>query len=72
KQQTGHSPIAYFNQLKMQHACTLLTITGLSVKEVAHALGYADAYYFSRLFKQHIGVAPRQFRSEPGVNKMTG
>jgi AraC-like DNA-binding protein len=71
KQQTGHSPIAYFNQLKMQHACTLLTITQLSVKEVAHALGFADAYYFSRLFKQHIGVAPREFRSEPGANKVS-
>lgn len=69
KQQTGHSPIAYFNQLKMQHACSLLTITELSVKEVAHALGYSDAYYFSRLFKQHIGVAPRQFRSELTAGK---
>lgn len=72
KQQTGHSPIAYFNQLKMQHACALLTLTQLSVKEVAHALGYTDAYYFSRLFKQHIGVAPRQFRSELGANKLVG
>lgn len=69
KRQTGHSPIAYFNQLKMQHACTLLTITQLSIKEVAHALGYTDAYYFSRLFKQHIGVAPRQFRSELSAGK---
>jgi len=69
KQQAGHSPLAYFNQLKMQHACTLLAITQMSVRQVAHELGYADAYYFSRLFKQHIGVAPRQFRSEVGVNK---
>lgn len=63
KQQTGHSPLNYFIHLKMQHACSLLTVTPLSVKEIAHELGYADCYYFSRMFKKVIGIAPSQYRA---------
>lgn len=59
---TGHSPIQYFINLKMQHACYLLDASSQSVKQVAAALGYDDAYYFSRLFKKVIGLSPDQYR----------
>jgi AraC-like DNA-binding protein len=65
KAQTGHAPLDYFILLKMQHACALLGVTDMRVKEVAAAVGYADPYYFSRLFKQVIGVSPREYRSAP-------
>ncbi|MBK8045655.1 MAG: AraC family transcriptional regulator [Anaerolineales bacterium] len=65
KQQTGHSPLTYFIHLKMQHACSLLTLTQLSIKEIAQEIGYADSYYFSRLFKKIIGVAPSDYRGSP-------
>ncbi|GIV73293.1 MAG: transcriptional regulator [Caldilinea sp.] len=65
KEQTGHSPLDYFILLKMQHASTLLSITSLSVKEVAAAVGYADPYYFSRLFKKTLGISPRTYRNTP-------
>lgn len=72
RQQIGHSPLAYFIRLKMQHACSLLATTRLSIKEIANAVGYEDAYYFSRLFKKYIGVSPSEFRSELGVSKTAG
>ncbi|BFM14093.1 MmsAB operon transcriptional regulator MmsR [Maricurvus nonylphenolicus] len=59
---TGYSPIQYFINLKMQHACYLLDSTLQSIKQVAAALGYDDAYYFSRLFKKVIGLSPDQYR----------
>ena len=65
KQQTGHAPLTYFIHLKMQHACSLLTLTQLSVKEIAQEVGYTDSYYFSRLFKKIIGVAPSRYRAVP-------
>jgi hypothetical protein len=46
----------------MQHACRLLDETGLSVKEVAAALGYDDPFYFSRIFKSVNRVAPSEYR----------
>jgi AraC-like DNA-binding protein len=65
KEQTGHSPVDYFIYLKMQHACSMLTLTQSTVKEISDTLGYSDAYYFSRLFKKVIGVSPREYRSTP-------
>ncbi|NIB44620.1 AraC family transcriptional regulator [Pseudomaricurvus alkylphenolicus] len=59
---TGHSPIQFFINLKMQHACYLLDSSTQSVKQVAASLGYDDAYYFSRLFKKVIGLSPDQYR----------
>ena len=65
KDQTGHSPVDYFIYLKMQHACSMLVLTRLTVGEIGQAVGYADAYYFSRLFKKVIGVSPREYRNTP-------
>lgn len=62
KQQTGHPPLAYFIHLKMQHACSLLAMTQLSIQEIAQEVGYSDGYYFSRLFKKVIGVSPSEYR----------
>tara|TARA_R110000787_G_scaffold63634_4_gene143069 strand:+ start:2659 stop:3543 length:885 start_codon:yes stop_codon:yes gene_type:complete len=62
KQLTGRSPIQFFIQLKMQHACRLLDTTSDSIKQVAAATGYTDPYYFSRLFKQSTGLSPSAYR----------
>jgi AraC-like DNA-binding protein len=62
KQVTGESPISYFINMKMQRACYLLDSTPRSVKHVASELGYHDTYYFSRLFKKNIGMAPAIYR----------
>ncbi|WP_181592987.1 helix-turn-helix transcriptional regulator [Paenibacillus sp. YN15] len=59
---TGMSPIAYFNRIKMDEAKELLLSTHLTVKEVAHKLGFADEFYFSRLFKHTVGAAPSEYR----------
>jgi len=63
KELTGHSPIQYFIHLKIQFACQLLDSTTLSVKEISHQVGYRDPYYFSRLFKQVIGISPSYYRN---------
>lgn len=62
KAQTGESPIQYFINMKIQRACYLLDSTSQPVKQIAAALGYDDAYYFSRLFKKNIGLSPREYR----------
>lgn len=59
---TKHSPMDFFIRLKMTEACQQLRSTNLHVYEIAHQLGYQDAYYFSRLFKKIIGVAPQEYR----------
>lgn len=61
---TQHSPIQYFLNMKMQHACHLLQHRSHSVKQIAADLGYDDPYYFSRLFKKIVGQSPVQYRQQ--------
>ena len=62
KRRTGCAPIDFFIRLRMRQACRLLCATSLSVKEVAAALGYEDPFYFSRMFKSVVQVAPSEYR----------
>lgn len=64
KSATGYAPKKFFIRLRMQHACKMLMTPGISVKEVASALGYRDPFYFSRLFKSVIGIAPSDYRQK--------
>jgi len=60
---TGHAPIQDFIQLKMAHACRLLDEGQQSIRQVAEQLGYDDVYYFSRLFRKVVGMAPSHYRA---------
>lgn len=62
KAETGVAPIQYFIHLRMEHACRLLDMSETPVHRIARQLGYDDPYYFSRLFRKVIGVAPADYR----------
>jgi transcriptional regulator GlxA family with amidase domain len=62
REQIGISPVGHHIRLRMQTACHLLDTTSWSIKEVAARLGYDDAYYFSRIFRKTIGLAPAAYR----------
>ncbi len=60
---SGRAPIEDFIHLKMAHACRLLDEGSQGIAQVAQQLGYDDAYYFSRLFRKVVGMAPSQYRA---------
>lgn len=62
KQKTGHSPLAYFNLLRIQQACFILDETDMKINQVCHKIGIDDTYYFSRLFHKLMGQSPRAYR----------
>ena len=62
KQQTGHSPLSYFNLLKVQQACFMLDQTGMKINQISYKLGISDTFYFSRIFKKIMGMSPKQYR----------
>lgn len=63
KRQTSYSPIEYLIFLRMQKACNLLEFSSFSIKKIAENIGYDDAYYFSRIFKNEMGKSPTLYRN---------
>ena len=54
------SPVDYLNQIRLNKAIELLRNTEMSIKEVCFACGFQSPQYFSRLFKQQMGITPRE------------
>ncbi len=63
RKHTNYSPLNYFSHLKILKACEYLDYTRLKVKEISYRLGYADPYYFTREFKNKMGMSPRKYRN---------
>lgn len=61
---TSISPIEYYNQIKIQRACSYLQFSDLKIKEIAYRLKYYDQYHFSKVFKKEMNVTPKQYRSK--------
>ena len=57
----GISPKRYIIQLKINHACDLLRLERYTVTQVAELCNFSDVYFFSRQFKEYMGVTPTQF-----------
>ncbi len=64
KEETGRTPNAYITEFRLHEAMRLLSEGELSVSEVAERTGFCDASYFSRIFKQHLGVNPKNYKSD--------
>jgi two-component system response regulator YesN len=46
----------------MQQAKALLEQGKMKIVDVGKACGYPNQSYFNRLFKNHFGVTPKQYR----------
>ncbi len=62
KRETGLRPMHWLNQRRLQMAGQHLSSTRKSVSEIAEECGFADQFYFSRVFRKHFGQSPLKFR----------
>lgn len=62
QEKTSYPPMDYYNQLKIQRACSYLQFSDLKLKEIAFRLGYYDAFHFSKAFKQEMEITPKEYR----------
>ena len=53
---------AYLNQVRIDHALVLSKQGTYSVKELAEKCGFSDPLYFSKVFKQIIGMSPTNYK----------
>ena len=61
KEKYGVSPKKYIIQLKINHACELLRLGRYSVTQIAEMCNFSDVYFFSRQFKEYMGITPTAF-----------
>ncbi|CAK7192369.1 Arabinose operon regulatory protein [Commensalibacter sp. Nvir] len=62
KENMGVSISVWREDQRMNRAKFLLQTTPLSICQIAQELGYKDQFYFSRVFKNKIGLSPKKFR----------
>jgi len=62
KEKTGQTITEYINKLRVQRAKQLLDVTSVTVTDIAHQCGFNDSNYFARVFRQHVGKSPKQYR----------
>lgn len=65
KNHLGMTPMAYIYERRLEKAKQLLTVSDLTIGEIARETGFHDIFHFSKAFKKRLGVAPSEFRSWP-------
>lgn len=63
KKETGSSPLAYFNRLKIEYACQMLKTTDMHINQICYKVGIEDSLYFSRMFSKAMGMSPSEYRN---------
>ncbi|WP_353093330.1 response regulator [Tissierella praeacuta] len=65
KQKTGISFTDYLNKLRINMAIKLLLDKNndYTINDIANMVGYSSQHYFSRAFKNYMGLSPNQYKN---------
>jgi AraC-like DNA-binding protein len=67
----GVSIPVYLQRIRIRHAMTLLNQSGLEVTDIALECGFSDASHFARVFREHCGLSPTEWRrTRTGLHNM--
>ena len=64
KEQVGITVIEYLTSIRINQAKQRLLVTESNCTQICFEVGYNNQSYFTRIFKQVVGMTPRQFRLE--------
>jgi AraC-like DNA-binding protein len=53
----------HLTAVRMRKAAEMLSTRSMTVREVAHRVGYRQPAQFAKAFRRHLGVAPSDFRA---------
>ncbi|MFE5323019.1 helix-turn-helix domain-containing protein [Paenibacillus sp. NPDC056579] len=67
KNHLGTTPMAYIYERRLEKAKQLLSVSDMTIGEIARATGFHDIFHFSKAFKKRLGVAPSEFRGWPSA-----
>jgi len=61
----GIPPNQYLRRLRIRNACELLRKGNIRMKEIADRCGFSNQNYFSRTFRQSMGITPSEYQTNP-------
>ena len=64
KRHTGKTPNEYLMDLRIEKARLLLRDSRRTMTEIAHTCGFKHSSYFSKTFRDRVGVSPLKYRKE--------
>ncbi len=64
KKSTGMKFIDYIKEIRMKKACEYLLDTDMKIKEIGELVGIPNRKYFSKLFKEHMGMSPQDYKRQ--------
>lgn len=64
KEETGKNCSEYMIELRMNKACELLRTSDMKIYEIAEQVGYRYLPYFSKQFRETLGMTPMDYRRE--------
>lgn len=64
KKEVGIPVSEYIQRERIEEAKKLLELTDMSLADIGARLQFNDQSYFTKVFKKHTGMTPRQFRSQ--------
>ena len=62
KEELGCTAIEYLMQYRVIIAKKQLAFTDVPIKDVANMVGFKTVQHFNRIFKEHTGTTPAEFR----------
>ena len=57
------SPIDYVNYYRIERAGQMLTLSDMTIAEIAQRCGYNDSSFFIKQFRRYKGTTPRKYRA---------
>ena len=67
KEDMGIGVVDYINQTRISKAICLMDMHSMKIQEISRAVGFEDAKYFGRVFKNFTGHTPSEYISSGGA-----
>ena len=58
------TPSEYVTEYRISQAAAMLLNTSRTITEIAYACGFATPSYFGKIFREHCGCTPKEYRKE--------
>lgn len=69
QKETGYAPLAYQIEIRISRARVMLEQSDFSVSEIAQHTGFANVFYFSKMFSKRTGQSPLACRKAVAARK---